>query len=157
MIKAHSFSMLRIQSELVMPHTPTIEELLTLSRKRDQSQQKKRISFDHGIVTFGARKDDKRISIEVDSYGTRNILPHVQSELADRHFRYLDEHHDIKRGGAATAFGKTGFHCHVAPEHADEWLQMLFDVVADEANLEPAMSMEEAMRKSLEEVRKTSA
>ena len=109
-------------------NAPKLEELLTLSRKKDRNKQTKRLVFAHGAVLFSARKRKNRIEIEVDCWGTRNLLPAVQSQLADRHSEYLSDHPDVKLGGAATSFGPSGCRCHVAPEHADHWLELLFGV-----------------------------
>jgi hypothetical protein len=135
-------------------NAPKLEELLTLSRKKDRNKQTKRLVFAHGAVLFSARKRKNRIEIEVDCWGTRNLLPAVQSQLADRHSEYLSDHPDVKLGGAATSFGPSGCRCHVAPEHADHWLELLFGVVSNEANLASEVTPEEAMRKAWDDVTK---
>lgn len=89
-----------------MPKPPILDELLALSRKRDGGEHFKRIEFDHGSIAFNARTDKKRISIEVDTWRSRNLLTGVREELQERHSKYLEDHPEVKRGGAVTAFGK---------------------------------------------------
>ncbi|QDV84566.1 hypothetical protein TBK1r_35170 [Stieleria magnilauensis] len=108
-----------------------------------------RLTFDHGSILFTAKRDKGRIRIEVDLVNSRNIRTNVKSDLSALHQSYLNDHPEVLSDGARGSFGPATCCFHVLPMHANEWLRRLFEVVADESNLEPASSIEDMIKRSL--------